>query len=198
MSEATTERSLQYRAEALKRGIESLRDLCGDDEELLADMIEGQIDLDRFADKCLEMEAEDAMRAEALKSHIERLEVRRKRFVDRAARVRSTLAHVMSHAETRKLERPGGTISLRNLPPDIIIASEEDIPASYWKRPDPKLDRATLRKDAQTRDKALREARQIEDETERAAELERIEREHPAIPGIDMDNGDISIAIRRV
>lgn len=197
MSEAATERSLQYMAEALKRGIESLRDLCGDDDELLADMVEGELDLDSFADKCLEMEAEDAMRAEALKAQIDKLETRKKRFIDRGARIRSTLAYVMSQAETRKLERPAGTISLRDLPPDIIIASEEDIPASYWKRPEPKLDRAAIRKDAQARDKALREASQIENEVERATELERIDREHPEIPGVNMDNGNISIAIRR-
>ncbi|MCB1423215.1 MAG: siphovirus Gp157 family protein [Nitratireductor sp.] len=191
------ERSLQYKAEALKTGISQLKELCEGDDELLAGMVEGELDIEAFALKCLELEAEDDMRSAALKAHIDQLSARKKRFDERKKRTRNLIAFVLDMARIPKLELPTATVSVSKLDPGIIIQAEEEIPTAYWKRPDPVLDRGKLRRDVVGRWKALQAAEAEEDPEIRAKKVDLANTEFPEVPGVDLDNGDISVTIRR-
>lgn len=191
-----TERNLGKGLSAIKQAIANLKDMCGDDDELLADMIEGEVDLETFAQKCAEAIVVDAAFANSLKEVIGNTQARKKRLELRAERIRTILAMALSEAETKTINLPAFTITKRDLKPSVIIKEEANIPSAYWKQPEPVLDKAKLRSDALERLALVNAANVIEDASLRKAELEKINKSNPPIPGIELDNGDITINIR--
>ena len=75
----------------------------------------------------------------------------------------------MDRAGINKLEEADFTASLRALAPSLLIMEEDQIPNPYWKLQSPKLDRQALLRDLKT-----------------GAEL----------PGVSLDNGGLTLAIR--
>jgi hypothetical protein len=47
-------------------------------------------------------------------------------------------------AQIKKRETPAGTISLRTVPPSVIVQEEADIPTQFWKPQPPALDKKAL------------------------------------------------------
>lgn len=196
------ERRVKIKAKALKEGFAKLRELCSDgDAELFADMIEGEMDLEGFVTRMCEQINEDKGFAVAIGDDIDAKHKRKKRLENRADRYRVLLASVLDEAlvlEPKKtFSVPLFTVTVAKLKPGVIIRDETEIPAKYWERRTPKLARAKLRSDALARQDMLLEAQEIENADERRARLAEIDSECPPIPGIELDNGDISLTIRR-
>jgi hypothetical protein len=82
------------------------------------------------------------------------------------------MEQAMIITEQEKFNLPTATIFLTKRKPNIVIDSEAEIPAAFWTIPkvEPKLDK-----------KALKEALEADEE----------------IPGAHLDNGSISLSIRR-
>lgn len=135
---------LNRMAEAIKNGLQSLKELCGDDDDLFNDMVEGEIDFEFFASYCAQQILADEAFVLALKSMIEDLQARKKHFEDRQARIRTLLAMTMDAAGLNKIVLPEATISLTQRPPALQITDEAAIPAQWWVRGDPKLDKRGL------------------------------------------------------
>jgi Arc/MetJ-type ribon-helix-helix transcriptional regulator len=138
----TTE--LERNAAALQVAIASLKELCGDDEDLLRDTIEGETDLDGFAAHCVDQILSDEAFSEAIDNMIDDLRARQKRFENRKDRIRTLLAMTLDAAGAKKVQLPQATISMSQRQPSLVITDEAEIPAEWWKRGDPKLDKRGL------------------------------------------------------
>jgi len=131
-------------AEAARVLLSNIKDVVGDDDDAAADAIEGETS---FKEACstavarlAELDAHDA----ALSSHIEKMRARRERLQAQAGIIRAALAAGLSQAGIKKLELATATLSRRVISPGVIVTDEASIPAEFWKRGDPKLDKKAL------------------------------------------------------
>ncbi len=82
------------------------------------------------------------------------------------------------------------------MPPDVVVTTEADIPAEFFvpqPPPPPKLDKAALKEALKRRETKIEFAASLKDAEERARELASI----PPIPGAALNNGSVSLQIRR-
>ena len=167
-----------------------------DDPQLLADSIEGETNLLESIDVAIaEIDETEALIA-GLKQKESQFTERRRGMEERVKRVRSLVEQAMAISEQPKLRRPSATLTLRRLPPDVVVMSEADIPAEFFvpqPPPPPKLDKAALREALKARDQKMQAASCLEDIAERQQALSAI----PTLPGAVLNNGGFSLQIRR-
>ncbi|WP_410959778.1 hypothetical protein, partial [Salmonella sp. SAL4356] len=72
----------------LQAGLAHLQSICGDDPDLLADMIEGELSVESILSKLIEMITEDEGNALGLKLYRDKVSNRKKRLEERARRLR--------------------------------------------------------------------------------------------------------------
>ena len=159
---------LRREADAAKGLIASLSEY-GDD--VLHDMAEGETSIMEAIDAALvEIDECDAIVA-GCKSQIEVYAERSAKFSQRKDRVRGLIEQAMLISGLATAKRPVATLSVKNTPPKPMITDESLVPSRFFKTPPPALDRVALNKAA---------------------------KEGEAIPGVQMDNGGISLQIRRL
>lgn len=124
----------------------SLGELAQDDPDLLLDMAEGETSLLERIDSVIVRIAELGAHAEAVGEQINSLKARKDRFERQRDLLRGALCQALLVLERNKLERPACTISMANSPPTMLVTDESAVPTTYWKRPDPVLDKVALRK----------------------------------------------------
>ncbi len=115
---------------------------------------------------------------------------------ERIRRFRSLIEQAMAITELPKLRRPAATLTLRKLPPDVVVTTEADIPSEFFvpqPPPPPKLDKAALKRALELREKRFEFAASLEDGEERTRALASV----PPIPGATLNNGSFSLQIRR-
>ncbi len=201
----------------------------GLDAQTLRDTIEGETNLLELMQAVIAQIGEDAAAADGIKAYIGRLTARKSRLDNRIETLRTMLANALemiggeSHKVTAealarllaeramaalakgRLDVAIATVSLKAVPPKLVIADEAQVPAAYFRQPDPEIDKAALTADlkarAKARDAAIADiemrfmAREIEDEAARALIAEVIAA-HPTIPGAGLGNGSITIQLR--
>ena len=163
------EQGFKKHQRALEAAIASVKELCGDDTDLLHDMLEGETELFEFAEQMAAQILQDALTAKAVGDRIAQLQARKKRFSDREARLRVLLAKLFDQAEQKSAETPSCTITLKDVQPGVLVTDESEIPSDYWLPQPPKLDRKKLAED-------LRNGDDIE--------------------GAELGNGSVTISIR--
>ena len=109
------------------------------------------------------------MLASALKARIKELQDRQARIEDRVTKKRELVTTVMDRAGITKIAESDFTASLRQTPRPLVISDDREIPETYWKSQDPKLDRKRLIADLKS------------DET---------------IPGACLGNGGVTVSVR--
>lgn len=102
-----------------------------DDEQLIADAIEGETDLHEAASYALREIAELELMAEALKARIAEMETRRRRFETAARKLRQRLADALREAGQNKLVLPEGTISLRKPTWRVVVLNPAELPQGF-------------------------------------------------------------------
>jgi len=117
------------------------------DEETLADTLEGITDLHEVIAAVVRGALTDEALAEGLKHHIETLQARRQRLVDRARSRRTVARDAMLDVDLKKLAAPDFTLSVRPGTPALVVTDEQTIPDAYWKPRPPQLDRLGLLSD---------------------------------------------------
>jgi hypothetical protein len=178
-------------ANAVRIMRENIAILDGDDE-LLLDMIEGETGFMECLDALLIEEANTSGLIDGIKSAIEALGGRKARFEKRKATLRALIEQALMIAEIDvAIERPAATISLAKRPPVIVIETEADIPAEYWKSAEPTLDRKALGEALKARAKALETL--PEDADARAAAIATLP---PEIPGVTLSNAAPTLTLR--
>lgn len=99
-----------------------------DDEELRADMLEGELDIDKVLARLVRLERETAAMAGACETQAQELTIRRDRFALRGKAFRAAMLNVMGAADLRKFELPQATISVRSGQPSVVIVDENALP----------------------------------------------------------------------
>ena len=139
------------------------------DEETLTDTIEGLTRLDEVLAEVVRSTLHDEALAEALKARISGMRARLDRLEAGAETKRAAIAAAMSDAQMRIFTMPEATVSLRDLPPKLVVTDEDAIPEAYWKPQPSKLDR-----------------RELTDALKAGASL----------PGAVLGNGGVTLAVR--
>jgi hypothetical protein len=91
---------------------------------LAADMVEGSTSFPELLDKLLEVIHEAKAMEEAVRLQVARLKVRQDRFANRQQRIRELMLYMMQLANQKRIERPGGTVTVANGPQKVIITDE--------------------------------------------------------------------------
>ena len=102
---ALTERGAHAQALELQVGLAHLKSICGDDPELLADMIEGELSVETVLSKLIAMITEDEADALGLKLYRDKISNRKKRLEERARRLRVLLASVVNKLPLTPLQQ---------------------------------------------------------------------------------------------
>ncbi len=163
-------RTLHNEGEAARALLASIRNVVGDDDEAIADAVEGETNLIEAIDASLDRLAEIEALNEAISNLVKSYKERSDRLDHQAEQIRAALSLAMTTAGLRKVERPAGTLSLRAVPPKAIITSEVDLPARFYVEQNPKLDK-----------KAVLDALKAGEK----------------IPGAELSNGSETISLRR-
>lgn len=160
-----------YRLNKQMEAAHALREaLATDDEDLLRDCIEGETSLQEMIGATVLSMDEDTILAGGLKEHVDALSQRLTRIKKRIETKRAAIEQAMVIGEVKSLELPTMTVSVKKRPDGLQITDEAAIPADWWKPQDPKLDKRALLT-------ALKGG--------------------AAIPGAQLDNGGVSLQMRR-
>ncbi|MEI9428653.1 siphovirus Gp157 family protein [Mesorhizobium sp. Cs1299R1N3] len=201
------EHKARLQIEAAKRLIADMReqngaDIFDGDEGFLIDAIEGETSLIEVITAALNSRDEDLMMLTGIEAKQEELATRKKRLEATAERKKSLIEKAMLAAEIKTLPLPVATLSISNRAPGLLVVEESDIPSAYFKTPEPpapKLDKKALTSALRDRkaklDAAIEAAKAFDDE-ERKAAIEAAAKAFPPIPGAELDNGSVSLAIR--
>lgn len=176
---------------AAKGLMDQFRAEVAEDEEMAADLVEGETDFFDCLDVVIASMDEDAIMVDGLKARIDELSARMARYKKKIETKRTLIEQSLQAAELSAVTRPTYTLSIRNTAPGLVIVDEEKIPAKFWVKQDPKLDKKALAS-------AVKEVAEGNEAIKRAADASGKE---PAlidpIPGVTLDNGGISLTIRR-
>jgi len=135
---------LRRETEAARGLLANMRDIIGDDDEVVASTIEGETNLLEAIGQGVKRLAElDALMA-ATKTLIDGLRERQQRFDNQYGLIRDALAVAMESGEVKKIELPLATISLKRVPPSAIVGDEWLIPEKFWKPQAPTLDKRAV------------------------------------------------------
>lgn len=160
---------LKVEAEAAQSLLANLRDVLADDEQATADAIEGETSLmDVIAEATARIGELAAMRG-GIQDYVEKIYARLERLKRQEDLIRTALLSAVAATGLKKLELPAATLTLKATPQSVVITSEADIPSTFWKAADPKLDRKAVL--AALKDKQ-------------------------AVPGAELSNGGVTIQIR--
>ncbi len=90
--------------------------------------------------------------AEAIKAAEADMYARRKTIEAKTERIKTYLLENMLRTGIKKIESPWFKIAVRDNPESVVVESDADIPAEYFKQPEPPppvLDKVSLKKDMQ-------------------------------------------------
>lgn len=169
MKPQTAAHELHSQIEAARVLLANYEDILGDDAVARADAVEGETDLREAIRQGLGRVVEIELLETGIKAIQDNLKARAARLGEQKENLRTALMVAMELAALKKLETPLGTIALQSVPPTVVITSEADIPSRFWKAQEPKLDRTALKS-------ALKEGE--------------------VVPGAQLDNGSLTVAIR--
>jgi hypothetical protein len=166
--------TVRRQAEAAKKLLVTLKSQgADDDEELIADTIEGETGLVEAIDAALAEIDECEILIIGLKAKEEAFADRRRREEVKVDRIKALIEQAMLATDQKSMRLPGATLTLAARQPALVVTSEADIPVRFWieqERPAPKLDKKAL-------SAALKDKEQI--------------------PGATLDNGSVSLSVRR-
>ncbi len=135
---------LSREAQAAKSLVANIRDAIGDDEDAKLDMIEGETSLKEVLEQAAQRLAVLKANGEAIKKARDDLAARAARFERQEELLRAAIVAALADAEIKKIELATATLSRANAPQKVVVTSEADIPADFWKRADPALDKRKL------------------------------------------------------
>ena len=114
------------------------------DDTTLADTLEGLTDLHEVVAAVVRSALIDEAMAEGLKGHIQALQDRLHRLMERASERRRIARDAMVEVDVRKIAAPDFTLSVRPGSPALVVVDQRVIPDPYWQLREPRLDRVGL------------------------------------------------------
>lgn len=126
----------------VRQQIENLKvshpELIEDDESWLLSL-ESETKIEELLTQIVRQIEDTKALAVGTKDRFEELKARKDRFEHRVEALRSLAFKLMEAAELPKLELPEATLSIRSVPPSVVITDEEklpDIACKFERRPD--------------------------------------------------------------
>jgi hypothetical protein len=166
-----------------------------EDDELLADTIEGETSLNEVVDRVLDRMRDAEVIVDGVDAAVAKLNERKRRAEEGIKRDRALLEQALTIAGLDSLPRPTATLTVRQGTPQLVITEESEIPAAYWKAGDPKLDKKALGEALKARAAALA-AIPAEPGEARDQALAAFAEAFPDIPGATLSNGAPTLQIR--
>jgi hypothetical protein len=136
--------ALHRQTEAARILLANFRDVLGDDEQAIADTVEGETDLVEAIQRGVTRLSEVEAMVTGLNSRMEKLKARCDRLSKQAEHLRTSIQTAMEVSGRKTVETELATLSRSRTPPKVVVTKEEDIPAAYWVRGEPKLDKKAL------------------------------------------------------
>ncbi len=170
MPKPASTHTLQQEANAARALKDALANIPAMDEETIRDTIEGETSLHEAIAAVLADIDEDEMLVTGIAEMVKTLGARKGRLEDRIEARKVAIQKAMEIGELQKLATPSGTLSLRNVPRGLDVTDETAIPFEFYVPQPAKLDRKRLK-----------------DELKAGKE----------IPGCTLDNGGVTLSIRR-
>lgn len=115
----------------IARVAEMLAPMCDGDEQLFADMMEGETDLHSVARRIHEIIARDTETLVGIKDRKEAIAEREARIKARVAAGKDAIGKLLRAAHLKKLELPEVTYSVRDGKPKLEIADANAVPAVF-------------------------------------------------------------------
>ena len=115
-----------------------------DDDETLADTLEGITNLHEMIAAIIRSALVDESLQAGLRSRLEDMKHRLARFEERGNKKRQLALEAMSEVGLKKLKQPDFTASIRAGVASLVVVSDDLIPEPYWMPQPPKLDRQSL------------------------------------------------------
>jgi hypothetical protein len=140
----TAVRILETEIEAVKTLVANLRDLIGDDERVLNDMISGETDLDLALDKIAEALVMDLVHAEALKELVKRFEERQHRIEQRIGHMKELVRKALELTGRKSHRAPAGSFVRVSTRPAVIIVDESEVPFRFFKPVAPRVSKSAI------------------------------------------------------
>lgn len=126
-------KSFNITAETVAALSAQIRDEFPGDDELLADMLEGETDAAEWLDRLLEQEADDAAMMEAISLRVKDMQDRKARIGRRKEPRRALMMALLDAANLRKWERPLATVSIGAKAPKPVVTDESLLPDAFWR-----------------------------------------------------------------
>lgn len=142
MAKDYTQEQLQRQAMAAKALIEELN--TGDDESLTHDLVEGETNFFEAVDSALGEMTDCEIIKQGCEAEIARIKKRLDRAKARIEKLKGMIDQGFHLAEIQSHQFATATISKKKVPPKLIVSDEAQIPAKFFKTPDPVLDKKAL------------------------------------------------------
>jgi hypothetical protein len=114
-----------------RRIAENLRAMCGDDDDLFADMIEGETSAVEVLARLHNDRAATLELIEGIKAREADLKARKARMQTREAAIKAAIGQVLRAVELPKVELPEATYSVREGKPRLEIVDGAAVPEGY-------------------------------------------------------------------
>lgn len=143
MSNAQAAYAVATSAAAASALLRSMAELVVDDDTAEI-IIDTETDLPDAISAALDRIAELEHHREAITARMADLAARKARFADNIEALRRSIQSALEATGVRKLELPVATISLRAVPPSVVITDEAALPAEYKRQPPPVPDKKLI------------------------------------------------------
>lgn len=115
----------------LAREADMLDELCGGDDVLFADMMEGETNIDRIVLRIHEQIARDEEMLAGIKERQSAIAERKKRIETRRDNAKALIGKALRIARMPKLELPEVTYSVRDGKPSLEVVDPAAVPEEY-------------------------------------------------------------------
>lgn len=126
--------------------LRSMAELVVDDDTAEI-IIDTETDLPAAIEAALDRIAELEQHREAITARMADLAARKARFGENIEALRRSIQSALETVQLRKLELPVATISLRAVPPSVVITDEAALPVQYMRQPPPVPDKKLIATD---------------------------------------------------
>lgn len=140
------ERRLELEKNAARILRDALREIT-DDAEVIADTIQGETNLHETIHDALKSLMEDEILEAGIEKVVKELQGRLGRVQLKVEKKRLAILRAMAAGEVRKLTYPEATLSLRRVPPGLVVDDQRKIPKNYFEPQEPRLNRTALKDD---------------------------------------------------
>lgn len=139
-----SERELSQAIHAAELLRSQIGDLIASDPDFLPEAVEAETSLFELVNAVTESVIADEAVAYGLDAAVDRLKARRTAIAERAGIKRAMIAVALETAGCRRHDAPCATITIKAVPPKLVVTEESDVPARFWKTSAPVIDRTAL------------------------------------------------------